>query len=98
VGLWLFDLCARQIAQETIPEAHRGVINGKWNAITNFFDLMTYLCAVLSPAAEDFWMLVSVSALMVFTAAVTFTCTNLSSMDDTAPYNSIEEVPTACTS
>lgn len=73
VGLWAFDLCVRQIAQEGIAEIHRGVINGKWRSLVAFFDLSSYVLAVLFPDPKDFWILTSVSATMILIAAVTFT-------------------------
>jgi len=76
VGLWLFDLCARQIAQETIVESHRGIVNGKWRSLTAFFDLSSYLIAVAFPNPEDFWILTSVSSFMVFVSALIFTMCN----------------------
>jgi hypothetical protein len=74
--LWCFDLCIRQIAQETIVEAHRGVINGKWNSLTAFFDLSTYLLAITFSNPEQFGLLTFVSALMVCSAGLVFTVTN----------------------
>lgn len=78
IGLWAFDLCARQIAQEGVPEAHRGAINGKWRSLTAFFDLSSYLVAVMFPDPADFWILASTSAVMVFIAAITFTISTAS--------------------
>ena len=46
-GLWLFDLCARQISQETIDEDSRGAINGQWTSLTSFFNFTSYLLACL---------------------------------------------------
>jgi hypothetical protein len=46
-GLWLFDLCARQISQETIDEDSRGVVNGQWASLTSFFNLSSYALACL---------------------------------------------------
>jgi hypothetical protein len=74
--LWCFDLCIRQIAQETIAEAYRGIINGKWNSMTAFFDLSSYLLAVTFSTPEQFGLLTLTSALMVCSACVIFTVTN----------------------
>jgi len=38
--------------------------------------MCTYAAAISIPAPEGFWRLTSISALMVFTAAVTFTASN----------------------
>lgn len=46
-GLWMFDLGARQIAQETIPEASRGKVNGQWRSMTAFFEMGGYLLALM---------------------------------------------------
>jgi hypothetical protein len=87
--LWCFDLCIRQIAQETIVEVYRGIINGKWNSMTAFFDLSSYLLAVTFSKPEQFGLLTFTSAMMVCTAAVIFTvanspplCGNPSEIDD----------------
>jgi len=42
-GLWLFDLCARQIAQETIPETARGKVNGQWRSLIALFEVGAYV-------------------------------------------------------
>ena len=64
-GLWLFDLCVRQIAQESIPENSRGVVNGQWKALISFFNMSTFVCALFFPEPSDFWLLCLVSAVMV---------------------------------
>ena len=69
----MFDLVARQIAQEGIEEVYRGAINGKWRSLIAFFDLSTFVVAILFPHPEQFWILTSVSCLMVLVAAVTYT-------------------------
>ena len=84
VGLWAFDLSARQIAQEGIAENQRGAINGKWRSLTAFFDLSSYVVAVIFPNPEYFWVLTSVSAVMVLSAAVLFTAS-------TAPWSYCRE-------
>ncbi len=48
-GLWLFDLCVRQIAQETIPEAVRGKVNGQWRSMIAFFEMSAYAIAAYIP-------------------------------------------------
>jgi len=47
--LWLFDLCVRQIAQETIPEAVRGKVNGQWRSMIAFFEMSAYVIAAYIP-------------------------------------------------
>jgi len=42
----MFDLGVRQIAQETIPEHSRGVINGQWKSLTAFFEMASYVIAL----------------------------------------------------
>ena len=42
-GLWCFDLSVRQIAQETIPEHSRGIVNGQWRSMIAMFDMSSYL-------------------------------------------------------
>jgi hypothetical protein len=73
VGLWLFDLCARQIAQEAIPENLRGATNGFWASITALFNMATFVVAIMYPNPEDFILLTSISATVIFCAATTFT-------------------------
>eukprot|EP01032_Pedospumella_encystans_P013776 gene13776-15846_t len=75
-GLWLFDLCVRQIAQETIPEAVRGKVNGQWRSMIAFFEMSAYAIAAYIPAPEDFWILTTISGAMVGLALITFTLTN----------------------
>mmetsp|Transcript_2863 Transcript_2863/g.6415 ORF Transcript_2863/g.6415 Transcript_2863/m.6415 type:complete len:592 (-) Transcript_2863:436-2211(-) len=75
-GLWLFDLCARQIAQETIPEAVRGRVNGQWRSMIAFFEMASYFIALFVPDPRDFWVLTSVSAGMIGFALVVYTATN----------------------
>eukprot|EP00981_Chlorochromonas_danica_P008891 scaffold2338_cov184-Ochromonas_danica.AAC.2 len=45
-GLWMFDLGVRQIAQENIPEAIRGKVNGQWRSMTAGFEMISNLLAV----------------------------------------------------
>ena len=73
IGLWAFDLCARQIAQETIPEHLRGAANGFWGSITAFFDMATYLVAIFCPNPQDFIFLTTISCLVVLSAAIIYT-------------------------
>ena len=40
-GLWLFDLCARQISQETLSEKNRGTINGQWQSLIALFSFVS---------------------------------------------------------
>jgi hypothetical protein len=42
----MFDLGVRQIAQETIPEHSRGIVNGQWKSMTAFFEMASYLIAL----------------------------------------------------
>lgn len=51
-------------------------MNGTWASIVAFFDMCTYAAAISTPAPEGFWRLTTISALMVFTAAITFTASN----------------------
>ena len=53
-GLWLFDLCARQISQETIPEDSRGVINGQWASLTSFFNFGSYALACVFSGTNSY--------------------------------------------
>eukprot|EP01035_Chromulina_nebulosa_P022323 gene22323-28909_t len=53
-GLWGFDLSARQIAQETIPESLRNEINGIWKSSTAFFDMTVYILVIIFPNPKDF--------------------------------------------
>ncbi len=61
----MFDLAARQICQETIPEAVRGKVNGQWRSIIAFFDMMAYVIATIFPDPSQFYILTSISACMV---------------------------------
>jgi iron-regulated transporter 1 len=72
VGLWLFDMCARQIAQETIKENVRGVVNGVWQSVTNTFELSVYLLTMYFSRPQDFGKLSLVSFIMVFSSMTIF--------------------------
>ena len=74
-GLWLFDLCVRQLAQEAIPECSRGAVNGLWNSLISFFNIATYIAAMTCPKPETFWVLTTVSAFAVVAALVIFCAT-----------------------
>ena len=88
----MFDLVARQIAQEGIEEIYRGAINGKWRSLIAFFDLSTFVVAMLFPRPEQFWVLTSVSCLMVLVAAITYTSSVYSSDVIHGTYQPIEDV------
>jgi len=42
----VFDLCARQLAQERVPEGSRGRVNGQWNALIALCDMSSFGLAV----------------------------------------------------
>jgi iron-regulated transporter 1 len=71
-GLWMFDLTTRQIAQVTIKESIRGRVNGQWKAIISFFDMFGYFLAVVFSHPDQFWILTTISAIMVGSAAITY--------------------------
>jgi len=95
IGLWIFDLCARQIAQEMIPENIRGSTNGFWSSITAFFDMSTFVVAIFYPHASDFILLTSISAIVILVAAITFTISQpmLLAADYTLYNNSFMDYP-----
>ena len=72
IGLWLFDLCARQIAQETIKESVRGTINSFWQSIVNTFDLSAYAFTMVYSEPQQFGILSCISFSMVFSATLLF--------------------------
>eukprot|EP01042_Synura_sphagnicola_P000152 gene152-153_t len=72
-GLWVFDLVARQIAQETIPEHIRGEVNGTWSSITALFDFSAYGLSMLFNKQDQFSILATISSLMILIAALSFT-------------------------
>ena len=67
----------RQIAQECIPESHRGRVNGQWKALISFFDMLSYVVAMVFDRPSEFVYLTSLSAIMVFVALVLYTMTYL---------------------
>ena len=89
VGLWLFDLCARQIAQETIKENVRGSVNGTWQSIINTFELSAYAITMIFPQPNYFWVLSFISFTMVFTAAITFGFAAFNRPNDSTEYELI---------
>lgn len=72
-GLWMFDLTTRQIAQVTIKETTRGRVNGQWKSMISFFDMFGYFLAVLFSRPDQFWVLTTISACMVGSAAIAYT-------------------------
>ncbi len=72
-GLWMFDLTTRQLAQVTIKETTRGRVNGQWKSMISFFDMFGYFLAVLFSRPDQFWVLTTVSACMVGSAAIAYT-------------------------
>ena len=72
IGLWLFDLCARQICQETIRMDARGTVNGMWQSIQNTFELSAYALTMLFSLPQQFSILACISFFMVFSATVNF--------------------------
>lgn len=72
IGLWLFDLCARQICQETIQEKVRGSVNSTWLSITNVFELSAYALTIILSQPSQFVYLSLMSFLMVLSACIMF--------------------------
>jgi hypothetical protein len=72
-GLWLFDLAIRQLAQETIRPAERGVVNGVWRSLTALFELTAYALALWLDEPSHFWILSTISMAMVGGAVVLVT-------------------------
>ena len=64
-GLWVFDLATRQIVQETLPEETRGQVNGLWASIISFFNMSSFIMAMIVSDPYDFSVLTTVSALFV---------------------------------
>jgi hypothetical protein len=69
----MFDLTTRQIAQVTIKETTRGRVNGQWKSMISFFDMFGYFLAVLFSRPDQFWVLTTISACMVGSAAIAYT-------------------------
>ena len=64
-GLWVFDLCARQIVQETLAEDVRGRVNGLWASIISFFNMSSFVMSMLNPDPKEFIVLTTISAALV---------------------------------
>lgn len=64
-GLWVFDLCARQIVQETLPEETRGSVNGLWASIISFFNMSSFVMSMVNPDPREFMVLTTISAMLV---------------------------------
>ena len=80
-GLWMFDLCTRQICQEAVPESSRGVVNGQWRALIAFFDMTSYVMALWYHDPKYFGTLCLMSATMVFLALLLFFASNLKNLE-----------------
>ena len=52
-GLWIFDLCTRQIVQENVEEVHRNRTNGHWNSMVSLFDMASFVFALLINGSDN---------------------------------------------
>jgi iron-regulated transporter 1 len=77
-GLWMFDRCATQIGQETIKEEVRGIVNSQWTAMFSAFEMLVYIFAMVYYDPSYFYILTTISFIMVFAAAVVYTITSSS--------------------
>ena len=77
-GLWMFDRCATQIGQETIKEEVRGVVNSQWTALYSAFEMLVYIIAMVYYDPSYFYILTSISFIMVLSAAIVYTATSTS--------------------
>eukprot|EP00271_Cylindrocystis_brebissonii_P019665 TRINITY_DN610_c0_g3_i1.p1 TRINITY_DN610_c0_g3~~TRINITY_DN610_c0_g3_i1.p1 ORF type:complete len:570 (+),score=48.69 TRINITY_DN610_c0_g3_i1:167-1711(+) len=73
-GLWVFDLAANQIIQESVVEEERGVVGGVQGALQYFFLMLSYVAGMVISDPRDFWKLGLLSFGMVSLAAVVYTC------------------------
>lgn len=73
VGLWMFDLAAIQLIQESVDEGERGVVGGVQGSLQEFFSMMSYAGGILISNPENFWILVVVSFSMVTSSVLLFT-------------------------
>ena len=72
IGLWMFDLCVRQIAQETVKSNVRGRVNSLWKSMCSFFEMSSYGAALIFNRPKDFPILTTLSAIMVTTCMVLY--------------------------
>ena len=64
IGLWTFDLCARNIIQEEVDETSRGAFSTVEASFQNLFEMLGYITTIVWARADRFrWpALISVAA------------------------------------
>jgi hypothetical protein len=72
----MFDLCTRQIVQETVEETSRGKMNGHWSSLIAFCDMTSYVLAMIITGDQQFLKLSMVSEASLIFAAIIFTLAN----------------------
>ena len=84
-GLWIFDLCTRQIVQENVDEIHRNRTNGHWNSMVSLFDMASFILALtingnnddkLNNSSSSFIVLCNISVGFLLLSACGFTFHN----------------------
>ena len=94
-GLWIFDLCTRQIVQENVEEVHRNRTNGHWNSMVSLFDMASFVFALLingndnnaknsTNSSASFILLCNISYGFLLLSAGGFAYYNYNSRSDTA--------------
>ena len=78
-GLWVFDLCTRQIVQERVEESARNRSNGHWNSMISGFDMTSFALAIVISGDNQFRQLCVVSFCFLLLSALNFSVYNSTS-------------------
>lgn len=63
VGLWMFDIAALQIIQETVPEQERGQVGGMQAALQEVLQILSFATCILADSPQQFYIPVLLSFL-----------------------------------
>ena len=72
IGLWVFDLSAQQIIQESVEAQYRGSFSSIEASFQNLFELLTFAMTIVFPRPEQFKYPALVSLVAVYVAALLY--------------------------
>ncbi|OKL61350.1 hypothetical protein UA08_03727 [Talaromyces atroroseus] len=68
IGLWGYDLCAQNLIQDEVDDAHRGEFSTTETAFQNFFELLSYASTIVFSKPSQFQWPVLISTAAVYLA------------------------------
>ncbi|GAP93437.1 hypothetical protein SAMD00023353_12200080 [Rosellinia necatrix] len=72
VGLWVYDLSAQNIIQDSIEPEFRGSFSTTEAAFQNLFELLSYATTIIFPRANQFRWPVLISVVTVYAAGIIY--------------------------